>query len=294
MGAAHAVDLARSRASPSPRAAPRRGSRRSAGRSAAQEVEPLRRAAAHDRAGDGRLAHQASVGRVDVAQALLGQPLAHVVDVEPELAGAPAVRAWSASFACALPRLREDVGRAPSRRTTTTPSSSATITSPGRTSAPAQTIGVCTLAGRLLDRALRARSPRDQTGNPISVSSATSRTPASMTRPRTPCATRLVGQQVAEVAVVAGAGRRHDQDVAGAGLLDGDMDHPVVAGRDLAGERVAGDPGRPVDRAQLTGRAGPCGPAPRAPWPRRGAASWSTIDEVGASGTGDDDSQRSP
>ena len=52
---------------------------------------------------------------------------------------------------------------------------------------------------------------------------------------------QALGEQVAEVAVLAGAGRRHDEDVAGAALLDGDVDHPVVAGRDLAGHRVAGD-----------------------------------------------------
>ena len=108
------------------------------------------------------------------------------------------------------------------------------------------------------------------------MSVATSRTPASMTRPRTPRATQALGEQVAEVAVLARAGRRHDQDVAGLALLDGDVDHPVVAGRHLAGERVAGDARAGGRSGAAGGAAGRCGPAPRAPWRRPAAPSAST------------------
>ncbi|MCY1381659.1 hypothetical protein D9M69_695930 [compost metagenome] len=69
--------------------------------------------------------------------------------------------------------------------TQTTPSSSATITSPGVTSMPAHTMGMFTepsvaLIVPLLEMALL------HTGKPIFCSSFTSRTPASMTSARAP------------------------------------------------------------------------------------------------------------
>src|ERR1700722_2222074 len=62
------------------------------------------------------------------------------------------------------------------------------------------------------------------------------------------------GEQLAEVPVVAAGGRRHDEDVAVLALLDGDMDHPVIAGRDADGDRGAGDLGARVDRVQVRGQ----------------------------------------
>ncbi len=69
--------------------------------------------------------------------------------------------------------------------TTTTPSSSATITSPGVTSMPAHTTGVLTepIVDLIVPLALIALL---HTGNFISVRSRTSRTPASMTSARAP------------------------------------------------------------------------------------------------------------
>src|SRR6476659_1618358 len=69
--------------------------------------------------------------------------------------------------------------------TTTTPSSSATTTSPGRTATPAQTTG--TLTQPSVDFTVPfADMARDQTGKPICWRTATSRAPASITKPRTP------------------------------------------------------------------------------------------------------------
>ena len=134
----------------------------------------------------------------------------------------------------------------------TTPSSSATTTSPGFTVWPAMTSGRFTLP-RLSLTVPCADTARDHTGNFISVSAFTSRQPASMTSPRTPAALERGGQQLAEVAVVAGRGRRHHEDVALAAHLDGDVDHPVVAGRHRNGDGIAGGRGAGIDRAHVGG-----------------------------------------
>src|SRR5207237_2116893 len=71
--------------------------------------------------------------------------------------------------------------------TAITPSSSATITSPGFTARPAQTTGTLTEPRVALTVPL-AEIARDQTGKPISFKVLTSRHPASMTRPTAPLA----------------------------------------------------------------------------------------------------------
>src|SRR5580658_1710940 len=81
-----------------------------------------------------------------------------------------------------------------SRGTTTTPSISPTTTSPGWIAAPAHTTGIFT------DPAVALTVPcalmaLDHTGKSMAVSSLTSRTPASMINPRTPCATREVASK---------------------------------------------------------------------------------------------------
>ena len=82
---------------------------------------------------------------------------------------------------------------ASSRGTTITPSSSATTTSPGLTLGSRADDRHVHRAQRRLHRSL-ADIERDQTGKPICSSSITSRTPASMTRPRTPRAFRDVAR----------------------------------------------------------------------------------------------------
>ena len=80
---------------------------------------------------------------------------------------------------------------------TTTPSSSATITSPGFTSAPAQTTGMLTEPRVALIVPLELIALL-HTGKPISVSVFTSRTPASMTSAAGAARLERGGQQVAE------------------------------------------------------------------------------------------------
>jgi hypothetical protein len=63
---------------------------------------------------------------------------------------------------------------------------------------------------------------------------------------------RRGGEQIAEIAVLAGAGRCDDEDVAGLQLLDGDMDHPVVARRRGDRHGGAGDARAGVDRPHIT------------------------------------------
>ena len=70
--------------------------------------------------------------------------------------------------------------------------------------------------------------------------------------------------------------RRDHQDVAVRALLDGDVEHPVVARRHADGDRGAGDVRAGVDRAHARRRGGRCGPAPRARSRRRAARSAST------------------
>ena len=78
--------------------------------------------------------------------------------------------------------------------TTTTPSSSATMASPGLTSAPAQTTGMFTEPTVALIVPL-AEMHLLHTGKPISVSVFTSRTPASMISARAPRAMKLVASR---------------------------------------------------------------------------------------------------
>ena len=94
--------------------------------------------------------------------------------------------------------------------------------------APAHTIGVCTLPGVSFTVPC-AETLFDHTGNPMRVRNAMSRTPASMTKPAHAVRHQAGGEQVAEIAVLARAGGRHHQHVASLGLLDRDVDHPVVA-----------------------------------------------------------------
>src|SRR3990167_3016916 len=101
---------------------------------------------------------------------------------------------------------------ASSRGTTTTPSSSATITSPGFTCTPAHTTG--TFTEPTLDFTVPlAEIARDHTGNCISVISRASRQPTPSTTAFVP---RLAGgrEQLAEVAVLVRAGARDHQHVA--------------------------------------------------------------------------------
>jgi hypothetical protein len=78
--------------------------------------------------------------------------------------------------------------------TTTTPSSSATTMSPGVTSAPAHTTGMFTEPSVAFTVPL-AEIALLHTGNRISVSTRTSRTPASMTRALAPRALKLVARR---------------------------------------------------------------------------------------------------
>ena len=77
------------------------------------------------------------------------------------------------------------------------------------------------------------------------------------------------GEQLAERAV--GGGRRggDDDDVARLGLLDGGVDHQVVARPADHGERGAGDAGALLVRAGSPGRGSRCGRSPRGRWRRR-------------------------
>ena len=61
------------------------------------------------------------------------------------------------------------------------------------------------------------------------------------------------GEQVAEIAVGAGAGRGEQQYVAFLQLFDRDMDHPVVARRGGDRHRAAGDAGARIDGAHIGG-----------------------------------------
>lgn len=69
---------------------------------------------------------------------------------------------------------------------------------------------------------------RDQTGNPMRRSAATSLTPASMTSPRLPRRDERRRQQFPEYPVVIIGRGSDDQQVTRPTLLDGNMQHPVV------------------------------------------------------------------
>src|SRR5205823_2951590 len=97
---------------------------------------------------------------------------------------AAALARETASFA-SRSRAASSTSAARARGTITTPSSSATTTSPGDTSWPAHSIVTFTSPSASFT-VPRADTQRDQTGKRMRVSSATSRTPASTTKPRTP------------------------------------------------------------------------------------------------------------
>jgi ethanolamine utilization protein EutA len=63
-----------------------------------------------------------------------------------------------------------------------------------------------------------------------------------------PACAQRGGEQLAEVAVVAPRRRGHHEDVAVGALLNGNVDHPIVAGWDAHGDRGSRDPGTRVDR----------------------------------------------
>ena len=125
---------------------------------------------------------------------------------------------------------RRDASRAARR---TTPSSSATITSPGLTSAPAQTTGTLTEPSVSLTVPC-AETAFDQTGKAHLRQVAHVAHAGIDDQPAHAARRERGGEQLAEIAVVARRGRRDDQHVAGPALLDRDMDHPVVAGRHRA------------------------------------------------------------
>ena len=200
--------------------------------------------------------HSSPAARRD-SRAAFGESLAHAVDVEAELAGLEALaRPWPPSLRAR--RIARGALAAPRRRTTQTPSSSATITSPGSIDAPAHTTGTLTLPSVSLtvpcaDIALRP-DRKAHLGEVAHVAHA-----ASMTRPRTPRLQRA-REQLAEVAGIGVRGRRDDEDVAVAALLDRHVDHPVVAGRHADRHRRARDARPGIDRphARPADRCRPC------------------------------------
>ena len=125
-----------------------------------------------------------------------------------------------------------------------------TMTSPAWTMAPAQTTGTLTEPGVALTVpwALIALA---QTGNSIAVRSATSRTPASMIRPTTPCARADTASSSPNIPSV-------DSDVVvttrtspALAHVERRMDHQVVAGLTRDREGAAADFGRRVDRPHI-------------------------------------------
>ena len=167
------------------------------------------------------------ISSVDVLEAGLRERVAHAVDVEPELAGGEPLARRLLLLLARFGRLRDRRRRA-SRGTTTTPSSSATIASPGSTSMPAQTTGTFTEPS-VAFTVPRAQIARDQTGNFIADSVATSRTPASITSPRAPRARYDVASRSPNIPSSLSVVRRDDDDVARADHLGDDVQHPVVA-----------------------------------------------------------------
>ena len=162
VGAAHAVDLARvGRAHDGQQQAVAR--RRVGGQVVGEEIGALGGAAAHHHAGHGRL-HTSwpfeLVGAVDIAQALLLQLARACRRCRGRARPRSAARGSRASLSSRSRDLA--VHRCAPRRaaTITTPSSSATTTSPGLTSWPAKTSGTFTEPRRLLDRALRGDGAR--------------------------------------------------------------------------------------------------------------------------------------
>ena len=140
--------------------------------------------------------------------------------------------------------------RASSRGTMTTPSSSPTTTSPGRTAAPAQVTGTLTEPEPLLHRALRGHAlgphrelHRGQFGDVAAA--------GVDHQPAHPAGGKGGRQQFTEIAVFRGRFGSHHEHVTVLALLDGDVDHPVVVGRQAHGDRGSADPGPGVYRRHV-------------------------------------------
>lgn len=118
------------------------------------------------------------VDRVDVFDSESPELLAQAVVVEAELAGGQ--HGASRRFSLESSLERSSTFGADVRGTTHTPSSSPTTRSPGRTVAPAQMTGMFTEPAVSFTVPWAWTAP-DQTGKSIALSSATSRTPASIT-----------------------------------------------------------------------------------------------------------------
>jgi hypothetical protein len=107
-------------------------------------------------------------------------------------------------------------------------------------------------AERFLDRPLREdrlrpdREPHLRKIGHVSHARIDDQTPATP-RKRGSC------EQIPEIAVLAGARRRQQQDVAGFQLLDRHMDHPVVAGRRRDRHCASRDPRAAIDRTHVAG-----------------------------------------
>ena len=161
--------------------------------------------------------------------------------------------AWSASFCSRSPALRATSRRLVRRGTTTTPSSSATMTSPGSTSAPATDDRHVDRAGRRLHRALRgdrARPDREaHRGQLRDVADAGVRRRC---RSR-PAARSEVASSSPNMPSVDGEVVVTTSTSPGRALLDGRVDHEVVAGMAEHGHRPAGDAAARVDGAQVGG-----------------------------------------
>ena len=155
---------------------------------------------------------------------------------------------------------------ASSRGTTTTPSSSAQITSPALTIAPPSTTGTLTDPGDALTVPSHD-TWRDHTGKPISRRSSVSRTPASITRPRTPRAITEVASSSPNIPCVDGAVLATTRMSPSSTHLDGGVDHQVVAGMARHGDRRRGEPYALLDRADVRPDDTRVARSPRGPSP---------------------------
>ena len=117
----------------------------------------------------------------------------------------PATSRWRVSCSLAVRATACSAAQcASSRRTTTTPSSSAHTTSPGATATPPRTTGTLTEPGDAFTVPWHD-TWRDHTGKPSWRSSWVSRTPASITRPRTPRAMSELASNSPNIPCVDGA-----------------------------------------------------------------------------------------
>src|SRR5262245_43762855 len=94
-----------------------------------------------------------------------------------------------------------------------------------------------------------ADTAAQNTGKFIACSSATSRTPPVVTRPRTPRYRSAVASSSPNAPSVPGRGGGDHQDVTGTALLHRRVDHQVVTGPADHGDRGTADPRAQVDRA---------------------------------------------